>query len=189
MTGRRQPRKVTPQSLENAATAYLQRFAASAETLRRVLMRRVRRSAEIHGTDQEQGAALVSALIERYRAAGLIDDRAFAEVRAVSLHRRGQPQGRIRHHLAERGVAAADIEAALAALAEAEPLDGVHADTRAAFNLARRRRLGPFRPEAERTAKRDRDLAALARAGYPYALASRLIDAETPEAFLHAEDT
>ncbi|TVR96414.1 MAG: RecX family transcriptional regulator [Rhodospirillales bacterium] len=188
MTGRRHsrkaPRKITPQSLENAAAAYLQRFAASAETLRRVLLRRVRRSAAAHGTDPEAATAMVAALIERYRRVGLIDDRAFAEGRAARLHRRGLPISRIRRHLAEKGVAAPDIDGALAALAEADTGPSLSADARAAFNLARRRRLGPFRPAADRALHRDRDLAALARAGFAYALARRLIDAETPDAFV-----
>ena len=43
--------------------------------------------------------------------------------------------------------------------------------------LARRRRLGPFRAEAERADRRHRDLAAMARAGFALAVARKVIDA------------
>ncbi|MBK8906472.1 MAG: RecX family transcriptional regulator [Rhodospirillales bacterium] len=179
----RQPRKVTAQSLENAALYYLQRFATSAEALRRVLMRRVERSADAHDTDREAGAALVDALVARYRAAGLLDDRVYAGGRAENLHRRGVPTSGIRARLRQKGVGDDDIAAALASLDDAVAADAVAADTDAvaAVNLARRRRLGPFRPAAERTAKRDKDLASLARAGFSWDLARHIIDADTPE--------
>ena len=44
--------------------------------------------------------------------------------------------------------------------------------------LARRRRLGPWRSGPERAARRDRDLAALARAGFDLQTARAVIDAE-----------
>ena len=78
-------RKVTAASLDNAALHYLERFASSAANLRRVLMRRVRRSAEQHGTAPEEGAALIARLIR----SGVLDDRAYAAAKAASLQRRG----------------------------------------------------------------------------------------------------
>ena len=53
---RKPPRRVTAQYLENAALHYLQRFASSSASLRRVLMRKVDRSAQAHGTDPAEGA-------------------------------------------------------------------------------------------------------------------------------------
>ncbi len=43
-----------------------------------------------------------------------------------------------------------------------------------------RRRLGPFRAAPEREGHRQRDLAALARAGFGYSVARRIIAAESP---------
>ena len=84
----KKPRKVTADSLERAALHYLERYATSAANLRRILMRRVLRSAEAHGTDPADGKVLVDALVTRYRKAGLLDDAAYARMRAESLHRR-----------------------------------------------------------------------------------------------------
>mgnify|MGYP007004680707 CR=1 FL=1 len=47
---------------------------------------------------------------------------------------------------------------------------------RAAY--AKRRRLGPWRRPGTREAHRDRDLAAMARAGFPYGLGRRVIEAD-----------
>src|SRR5689334_24222 len=81
-------REIGPELLERWALHYLGRYASSAENLRRVLLRRVRRRAPeaISAT-----AGLIEALVSRYRESGLLDDAAYAAARVQSLHRRGEP--------------------------------------------------------------------------------------------------
>lgn len=176
-TRRRKPRKVTGKSLERTALSYLERFATSAENLRRVLMRRVERSARFHTTDREAGAALVDELVVRYRNSGLLDDRAYADGRVRTLHRRGTSARLIRLKLRQKGVADAVIAEVLAGLAD----ETTEPEVTAATALARRRRLGPFRPPGERAAMREKDLAAVARAGFSYDVARRVIEAPSPD--------
>ncbi len=173
----RTPRKATPQTLENAALFYLGRFASSSENLRRVLMRRVERSARLHDTDRDEGRVAVDRIVARFQASGLVDDAAYAGSRAATLHRRGVSRRGIRARLMEKGVAPDDIDGALAGLAETAG----NTDFAAAVNLARRRRLGPYRPLAARAEMREKDLAALARAGFSYDIARRVVEAETAE--------
>lgn len=171
--GRRPPKKATAKHLENVALWYLQRFAASADSLRRVLMRRVEKSARAHDTDRDEGAAFVEDIIARFRASSLLDDRVYAEGRTLSLHRRGISTRGIRARLAAKGVGADDIDAALAMLRDqtADP------DLAAAIAYARRRRIGPYRTRGDREEMRERDLAALARQGFGYDIARRVIEA------------
>ena len=174
---RRPPKKATAKHLENVALWYLQRFAASAGSLRRVLMRRVEKSARAHDTDREEGAGLVEDIIARFRATGLVDDRVYAEGRTLSLHRRGVSIRVIRARLAAKGVGAADIDAALATLHN----ETAAPDLAAAIAYARRRRIGPYRTRGDREEMRERDLAALARQGFGYDIARRVIAADDPE--------
>ena len=178
------PPPITAERLERAALHYLERFAASAASLRRVLARRVERSARDHGGDAAEGKRWIETLIERYQRSGLLNDAVYAEAKASSLRRRGGSARAIRDKLAAKGV---DGEIAAQALArvdgETEPEDGPapsadSADEAAARALARRRRLGPFRPEALRAEYRTKDLATLGRAGFSYETARRVIDGE-----------
>ncbi len=179
---RRQPAKVTPALLEKAAFSYLARYAAPAAHLARLLRARVERSARVHGTDPQAGRQAVEALIRRLVERGLLDDASYARARVASLFRRGESLLAIRRRLAAKGVGRDDIAPALAALSDevAEP------DLAAALTLARRRRLGPFRPAAERAERRERDLAALSRRGFDFETARRVVDA-TDLAELEAE--
>jgi regulatory protein len=201
MTSVKKPRKITERSIENAALFYLQRFATSSENLKRVLMRKVRRSVRVQGAGPDRGtgpdgvvendavkdgARIVDGVIARLLRSGLLDDRKYAESRAVTLHRRGMSAGRICGKLVQKGV---DVEArqhALAALAvetAADPADAdrSYVDLAGAVNLARRRRLGPFRSPADRPRMREKDLATLARAGFAYHAAVQVIDTACPD--------
>ncbi|MCK6451521.1 MAG: RecX family transcriptional regulator, partial [Alphaproteobacteria bacterium] len=141
------PKKLTPERLEKAALHYLERFASSAENLRRVLMRKVERAARAaeHAggeADRAEPARWVDALVTRYVASGLLDDRAYAEAASASLRRQGRSARAIRQKLATKGIGKEEAEAALARAGGADDA----AELRAAAALARRRRLGPFGP-------------------------------------------
>jgi regulatory protein len=154
-----------PGLLDRWALHYLGRYASSAENLRRVLMRRVRR--RFPGA-AEQARSLIDALVDRYRASGLIDDAAYAAARSESLNRRGESLRAIRARLAAKGVAGEDLSNALAGLDAAAP----HPDLAAACSFARRRRLGPFRRAA---ADHARELGAFARAGFSRRIAEAVL--------------
>jgi regulatory protein len=156
---------IGPELLEEWALHYLGRYASSAENLRRVLMRRVRRRSP------ESAAALnplIDVLVTRYQERGLLDDAAYAAARVQSLHRRGDSVQAIRARLAAKGVAASEITAAVSELRSA----AVDPDLAAACAFARRRRLGPYR---RAVADHARELAAFARAGFSRRIAEAVL--------------
>lgn len=168
------PRKATAAYLRNSALHYLDRYAASAAHLRRLLSLKVARSARGHGTDPAAGQSTVDGLIAEFLDSGLLDDVRYARERTRGLHRRGASARAIRGRLAARGVDKAVIDDALARLRDeaAEP------ELAAALTFARKRRLGPYRPAGGRAQERERDLARLGRQGFGYGTARRVIDAE-----------
>lgn len=165
-------------SLENAALYYLQRYAASVEGLRRVLARRVEKAAREERCDREEAGAWIGDIVERFARSGLVDDRVFAEAKVASRRRRGDSAKRIQAALHEKGV---DSSIIADALAEADGEDGHAAELAAAWRLAQRRRLGPYRPAEKRAELRTRDLASLGRAGFGFATARAVVDADPPD--------
>lgn len=169
----------TRENLDRAALSYLERFDSSATNLRRVLRERVRRAARAHpDLDVAEAERLVDEIIERYQASGLIDDARYAESLARGLRGRGASRRGIQHKLRARGVSAEAIDAALAAAGR----DSDDAELDAARAFVRRRRLGPHRPPDKRAERYQRDLAALARAGFSFDTARRAL--EIPEGSL-----
>lgn len=180
--GRKKPKKVSPGYLERAALFYLERYSSSAENLRRVLDRKVRRSIQQHGEPTtEIAAGWIAELIARLQRNGLLDDRTYAEGRVRRLYADGKSLGRIRQTLAAKGVLKPDIEAALERL-QVEA-DGPISDLPAAAAYARKRGLGPYRtdPEQRRT-MRQKDMGALARRGFSQNVAAKILNAESVSA-------
>ena len=156
------------------ASFYLARYSASTARLREVLERKLRHRCELREAplpEPTETAALIDGVVERLTRAGLLDDAAYGRGRAAALARKGLPAWRIR---AELGRQAVDV--AEEGVADALDLD----EAAQARRLARRKRLGPYRP-GEREPYRERDVRALARAGHPVSLAIRIIDGEAEE--------
>lgn len=182
-SGPRPVKKATAQYLENAALYYLGRFSTASGHLRRLLVQRVDRSAKAHDTDPVAGREMVDKLIARFLASGILDDAAFAAGKARSLRRRGASRGVIAQKLRAKSVPPERIAAAVRS-ADADAIeDGEDAELLAAWRLARRKRVGPYRAKpGERAERRTKDLAALARGGFSYDIARRVIDADAEDA-------
>jgi regulatory protein len=175
-------RRLTPLSpayLERAALAYLERFAASTASLKRVLMSRIRRAGDAGDPNAERALEWVQGVIEKMIRLGYVNDEAYARMKAASLHRRGLGRRRVEATLAQKGIGHQQVASALAAVAEEEGAeDGPALERAAAWRFARRRRLGLYRAEAARAQMRERDMAALARAGFSFDIAREVIEAE-----------
>lgn len=177
------PRKARPAPavsaawLERVALHYLDRYSASTQMLRRMLARRVDKRARARDEPPEQHAALVEETVARAVRAGLVDDKRFTLARLATLRRRGTSTRGAGAKLAAKGVARGLVEEALSQERDDAAPDA-DAEEQAARAYLRRRRLGPHRQPQLRDAHRERDLAAMGRAGFPYALAKSLIDAE-----------
>ncbi|MBI2235862.1 MAG: regulatory protein RecX [Magnetospirillum sp.] len=168
---RRPPPKITPSYIENAALHYLERFASSTANLKRVLMRKVDRSLAHWGGERPEAARMVDAVLARLAGLGYLDDAAYAAAKVRGLHRRGTSGRGIRAVLAAKGVAAEQADAALGTLTDEAP----DPELAACLTLARRRRLGPFRKPEAQAAFRDRDMAALGRAGFSWDVVKRVM--------------
>lgn len=155
--------------LEELALAYVARFATTAGKLRAYLARKLRE----RGWEGEESPP-VEVLVARFVAAGYIDDVAWARAKSGSLMRRGYGLRRVRQALD-----AAGVDAAIGAAAR----PGVGAQRHAALALARKRGFGPFGRQARDQPLdrplREKQIAAMLRAGHPLDSARELIDAVT----------
>ena len=177
---------ITAKYLQNAATFYLERYPSTAEGLRRVLNRRVRRAEMAEAPVIDNVKQAIDTIVAKFVDAGVIDDQAFAQTKARALHRRGTSTRLTRQKLKFAGVDGDTLDKAMAGLDQELDTDPKQREWLAAVALARRRRLGPFR-QKDRKEHRDRDLAAMARGGFEYQLAKKVIDATAPDALDEAQ--
>jgi regulatory protein len=179
---KRPARPITAKYLQNAAAFYLERYPSTAEGLRRVLERRVRKAELADAPVMDNARQAIEAIVAKFVDAGVIDDRAFAQTKARALHRRGASSKLTRQKLRLAGIDGQTLDQAMAGLDEELHTDPRQREWKAAIALARRRRLGPYRAAKDRQECRARDLAAMARAGFDYDVARKVIDAASVEA-------
>jgi len=154
--------------LEELALAYVARFATTQAKLQAYLVRKLRERGWA-----EDGAPPVEAVVARYVEAGYVDDAAWARMKAGSLLRRGYGARRVGEALGQAGVAE-DLRA------DVRP--GEVEARRAALVLARRRRFGPFAMTPPDRPARDKQVAAMLRAGHPLDIARRIVESEDADA-------
>lgn len=179
--GPKPPKPTPPVSaayLERAALHYLERYSASVAMLRRTLQRRVEKRCRLRGEDPSAHAETIDAVVARAVSAGLVDDARFTAGRMAALRRRGTSARALSAKLAAKGVSRDLVADAMAAERDEAEAEGTDTEETAAAAYAKRRRLGPWRRPGTREAHRDRDLAAMARAGFAYGLARRIVESD-----------
>ena len=187
-------------ALAREASRYLARWEATRQGVRDVLLRRIERDEALATEERDRLRAAVPEIIDSLGERGYVDDRRFARQAIDRMRRQGRSRLQIRERLRSKGVPDALVDETIRAweseaaadrvvdpdvcegsgAGESEPWD---TELAAAWATARRRRLGPYRRDpVERGARRERDLAVLARSGFSREIAYRIVDAEAPPA-------
>ena len=149
------------------ALAYVARFATSAAKLERYLARKSRE----RGWEGD-GEPPIAELVARYVELGYVDDESFARAKSGSLLRRGYGPRRVRQSLAEAGIPEDLREQVRSSAAE---------ERQAALALARKRGFGPFGAELSDRQQREKQIAAMLRAGHALDSAREIVDAPSIE--------
>ena len=177
----RKPRKTRPldeTSLRDLALAYVARFSTTGAKLEGYLARKLRERGAAEDADGRTVPLDVTGLVTWLIELGYVDDEAYARSKSRDL--------------TARGYGARRVEQALWAAGVDEQVRSDHApdegeSRRAAALLAKKRRFGPYRtaPEdethEERHKRREKQVAAMLRAGHLYEHAGFIVDAATSD--------
>jgi regulatory protein len=161
----REPRPLDPDGLWRLALHYVGRYATTEAKLRDYLSRKVRE----RGWAGDKQADF-EAISRKCAEMGYVDDRSYAEAKAGSLNRRGYGAQRIGLTLNRAGIAR---DLADEVMPDAESAE------RAAETYARRKRIGRFGEAALDPKLRQKQMAAMIRAGHSFELARRFVAVES----------
>lgn len=143
---------LTARMLEELALSYAARYASSQAKLLRYLTRKLRE----RGWEGDAEPDLAD-LVSKLAGYGYVDDESYARMKSTDLLRRGYGARRVSEALGQAGIAA-DLRDAMAP-------DKARA-RHAALAMARKRRFGPFAVQPQDMALRQKQLAAMLRAGH-----------------------
>ncbi len=157
--------------LRDLALSYMARYATSTAKLERYLRRKI----DERGWAENEPAADLEGLVARYAELGYVDDETYARTKSGSLLRRGYGARRVSQALGKDGISS-DIREEIAA-SEAELRHAVLA-------MAQKRRFGPFGADLPDRDRREKQLAAMMRAGHDLDSARQMVDAPSVDAAL-----
>jgi regulatory protein len=150
------------QRLEELALRYVERYATTRKKLCVYLARKLR---ELGWNGS--GEPDLEAIATRFGELGYVDDESYALARSQALIRRGYGKRRLEEQLHFAGIAEEEKRSARE-LADSQAVD-------AALHFAERRRFGPFATGTSDEREREKAIAAMVRAGHPYALSRAII--------------
>ena len=189
----RKPKKARPldeTTLRDLALSYVARFATTGSKLEGYLARKLRERGVAEDADGRVQTPDVHALVTRLIELGYVDDEAYARSKTRDLTARGYGARRVEQALWAAGVDENTRE-------ETAPNE---AETRrAAILLAKKRRFGPFarhldegEPADALRKRRDKQVAAMLRAGHRFEHIAFILDArnecDIDEWLIEAED-
>ncbi|MEO1221342.1 MAG: regulatory protein RecX [Pseudomonadota bacterium] len=177
MRKRKKARPLDEIALRDMALAYVARFATTGAKLEGYLMRKLRERGVAEDEDGRVQTPDVGALVSRLIELGYVDDEAYARSKTRDLTARGYGARRV-----EQALWAAGVDEHVrddTAPSEAET-------RRAAILLAKKRRFGPFslpsgdvEPAEQAHKRREKQVAAMLRAGHKFEHITFVLDAQT----------
>jgi len=164
---RRTVRPLDQTGLRDLALSYAARYATSAAKLQAYLARKIRERGAAEGEELDP-----QAIVERLVELKYVDDEAYARARSSSLLRRGYGARRVEENLRQAGIAS-DLREDIA--------PNAYLAREAAVRLAQKRGFGPFAKLTVDDARRQKQIAAMARAGHDFAAARFVVEATSEE--------
>ena len=173
-TPRPPPRPLDRARLQELALAYVARFATTSSKLEGYLSRKLReRGWNDGGADGADSLPDLGEISARFVELGYIDDEAYARSRSGGLLRRGFGPRRVSQDLYAAGIDE-QIRTDLA--------PGEAAIRDAALTMAKKRRFGPFASEEPDRDRKQKQVAAMLRAGHGFDTVRAIMDAPSPAA-------
>ena len=188
MYKKKKNRKITKSYLNGIAYRYLERYATTEANLFFILKRKVDRiinQQEQNDDDYSEIENWINEVITECVKHSLVDDRLYAESKLNSYTISGNSIPTIKNKLRSKGVPLEIINEVVDKAIENTP----NMNQISAIKYVKKRRFGPFRIRQSNERTDEKELAAMARAGYSYHEATKILKSsrEDLEGILYGE--
>ena len=164
------------EDIKELSLKYLDKYQPSKKDLRFYLYRKVL-DTDYLNKDKESILQEIDMVIANLESMGVINDTIYSEIKSKNYLKKGYSLNKIRMNLAQKGIDGDLLKKTMNDIQK----DNIDPDFYAAIRVCRRRRIGPYRPDANREIFYAKDTGVLARAGFSYATSKNVLGLDKKE--------
>jgi len=163
--------ETTIDEIRNFAYSYIEKYSPSKQQLRTYLFKKLIKN-KLKTSSKKEIFDLIDSVIGTLVEQKFLSDKYYSEAKSKAFYRRGYSLNKIRYNLIKKGIDEKYIKESISKIKEEES----DPDFFSAIKMCKRRRIGPVRPESNRTLFYKKDISILARSGFSYEVSKKVLE-------------
>jgi len=163
--------ETTIDEIRNFAYSYIEKYSPSKQQLRTYLFKKLIKN-KLKTSSKKEIFDLIDSVIGTLVEQKFLSDKYYSETKSKAFYRRGYSLNKIRYNLIKKGIDEKYIKESISKIKEEES----DPDFFSAIKMCKRRRIGPVRPESNRTLFYKKDISILARSGFSYEVSKKVLE-------------
>ena len=164
------------QDIKELALKYLDKYQPSKKDLKLYLFRKLSNQ-NTNTIPKNQILPKIDNVLENLEELNIINDELYSELKSKNFLKRGYSINKIKMHLSNKGIKDALLKETINKITK----DDENPDFYSAIRICKKRRIGPYRPEANRSIFYKKDMGVLARNGFSYVLSKDILSLDKKE--------
>ena len=163
----------TVDEIKELALKYLDKYQPSKKSLQIYLFRKVI-DAQSNSIEKNEILNKIEIVLNDLEEKGILNDSLYSEIKSKNFLKRGYSLNKIKQHLSQKGISSELLKQTIEKIQN----DETNPDFYSAIRICKKRRIGPYRPGANREIFYKKDMGVLARSGFSYDLAKEVLALE-----------
>jgi len=162
--------------MRNLSFSYLEKYSPSKQQLKTYLLKKYLKFSNPKNKKKDL-IDLIDVVLLDLEKSNFISDKYYSDTKAKSLIQRGSSINKIRNYLISKGVNSQYIKETISKINE----ENDNQDFFSAIKICKKKRIGPSRPEDNRSLFYKKDISILARNGFDFETSKKVMDLDKDE--------
>ena len=168
--------EATVEEMRNISFTYLEKYSPSKQQLKTYLLKKYLKSSNTK-TKKQDLVKLIDVVLVDLENSKFISDKYYSDIKAKNLIHKGSSINKIRNYLISKGINRTYIKETLDKITE----QNENQDFFSAIKICKKKRIGPSRPEDNRSLFYKKDISILARNGFDFETSKKVMDLDKDE--------
>ena len=168
--------EATVEEMRNFSISYLEKYSPSKQQLKTYLLKKYLKTGNLKSKKQDL-IDLIDVVLIDLEKSKFISDKFYSDTKAKNLIQKGSSINKIRNYLISKGISSNYIKETINKINE----NNENQDFFSAIKICKKKRIGPSRPEDNRSLFYKKDISILARNGFDFETSKKVMDLDKDE--------